>query len=47
MCAWLQVALTNLKHVEQCPTQVYQLPATSNMEYGFFSSKQLVSARRC
>jgi hypothetical protein len=42
---WLQVTLTNLKHVEQSPTQVYQLPATSNMEYGFFSSKQLVSAQ--
>jgi hypothetical protein len=39
----MQVTLTNLKHVEQSPTQVYQLPVTSNMEYGFFSSKQLVS----
>eukprot|EP00882_Tetradesmus_deserticola_P011660 GHRQ01012335.1.p1 GENE.GHRQ01012335.1~~GHRQ01012335.1.p1 ORF type:complete len:110 (+),score=27.19 GHRQ01012335.1:436-765(+) len=38
------VSLTNLKHVEQSPTQVHQLPPTSNMEYGFFSSKQLVSA---
>lgn len=39
----MQVTLTNFKHTEHLPSQVYALPATGNMEYGFFSSKQLVS----
>ncbi|WIA10054.1 hypothetical protein OEZ85_010264 [Tetradesmus obliquus] len=36
------VTLTNFKHTEHLPSQVYALPATGNMEYGFFSSKQLM-----
>jgi len=27
--------LTCVQHIEQTPSQVYQLPVTANMEYGF------------
>eukprot|EP00878_Enallax_costatus_P032267 GHUV01035419.1.p1 GENE.GHUV01035419.1~~GHUV01035419.1.p1 ORF type:complete len:116 (+),score=35.00 GHUV01035419.1:523-870(+) len=35
--------LSNIKHTEQTPSQVFDLPMTENMEYGFFA-KPLVSA---
>ncbi|KAI8467429.1 MAG: flagellar associated protein [Monoraphidium minutum] len=30
--------LAGIKHAHQVPTQVYQLPVTSNMEYGFHAA---------
>ncbi|GBF97984.1 hypothetical protein Rsub_10658 [Raphidocelis subcapitata] len=30
--------LAGIKHAHQVPTEVYQLPVTSNMEYGFFAA---------
>lgn len=29
--------LSNVKHIEQTPNQVFELPITGNMEYGFFA----------
>lgn len=38
--------LSNIKHIEQTPTQVWELPMTGNMEYGFFAARPLVSGKQ-
>lgn len=35
--------LANNKHAEQLPAQIYSLPATSNMDYGFWAGPATVS----
>lgn len=30
-------SLSNIKHIEQTPDQIWELPVTANMEYGFYS----------
>lgn len=36
--------LDNVKHAEQVPAQIYSLPATTNMDYGFWRGPGAVSA---
>lgn len=35
--------LANVKHAEQLPSQIYSLPPTNNMDYGFWEGPAAVS----